>query len=101
MNTEVTEYKFLVEVIFEKIITKNNGNPDMYHDSEIAFEVFQFSGPEKDATQKTAEEFMGKVITEGLTASGGHVVLSVIPPGAIRQVGLIDLQEVPEEEAET
>jgi len=92
IKEEEKNYIFLVEVLFEKLTTVNNGTEDIRHEPQITLETWQFSGPDEEIVRSDAKAFMANILVEGLSAQGGPVVKSIIPPSCIKQIGLIDYQ---------
>lgn len=84
------EYTYLVEVIYDEVIVIGNGTPEARREVNIQSQVFSFTDDNQQAARQAAEKEMDRIIRYGLKLHGGSVIKTVILPGSVRQVGLVD-----------
>lgn len=82
-------YTFLVEVIFERMVTDAEGGKSL----RLETNLLSFSDDNESRAYNAAKAELDRIQRNGLKLTGGAIVLSFITPGAIKQVGIINLNQ--------
>lgn len=97
-ETGQKQYTYLVEVVYDNVVVENNGEADMHKFIELDTQVFSFTDTNKSVARQNAAKFYDEVVRYGIKRSGGSIIKSVVPPSAIKMVGLVDLEKWQEEQ---
>lgn len=89
---EEKTYTYLVEVMYENVIVENQGEPEMTKRIEIDTQVYTFNHANKSVAKQNASRFYDQVFRYGLKRQGGSIIKSVVPPAAIKLIGMVDLE---------
>jgi hypothetical protein len=96
--SEENSLRYIVEVVYERVVTDGNGTADFHQYCELDTHVMQFSDANKSKARNAADKYFDQCLRRGLTLSGGGVIKSVIPPHNIKNIGLVDYEKYVEEQ---
>lgn len=91
------KYFYLVETVYNKVCNPKEGEGNKMY-LELAGHTMSFENDNKSAAHHEAKTFMDNTRRYGLKLNGGAVILSVIHPSAILQIGLVDGEILQEEQ---
>lgn len=92
------EHKYIVEVIYEKINSENEGTGDFSLYTSLDVHHMYFSGQNKSQVKQDAQKYFDRCVRYGVYREGPGIVKSIIPPSAIKAISLLDHEELPQAE---
>lgn len=87
------KFTFIVEVIFEQVFNKEDGEGNPTRGMELTTQSSSFSDDNREKAYNGAVKEMDSILRYGLKMKGGSILKSVITPSSIKQVGIIDLDQ--------